>query len=174
MVMCQMPGLVKVVLDREQELVCHSVALGRVRHFNANPNDADQHGQKFGSIHDFIGQKAHAAAAEMAVANHFGEYSFVPSIENGNDKADVGNNIEVKWTKHEYGHLIIQNKPRVRTNDVAILVTGYGPVYWILGWMPVSMVMQPRYKHSHQNNYWVPRSSLFEMQYLKRSNYGEI
>jgi hypothetical protein len=54
------------------------------------------------------------------------------------------------------------------------LVTGYSPVYTLLGWMPVHMAKQPRYKHPHQNNYWVPRASLFEMQYLKRSNYGDV
>jgi hypothetical protein len=68
--------------------------------------------------------------------------------------------------------LILQNRGPGRPNDVAVLVTGWSPVYILLGWMPVHMAKVPKYKHPYQDNYWVPRSNLFEMQYLKRSQYG--
>ncbi len=172
MVVCRVSSLVKVILDRTQEITAHQKGLERAIAINADPSDANQFGQQFTNYHEFIWQKAEACGAETAVANYFGDYSFVPKVNTFHDEADVGANVEVKWTKHSNGHLILQNRPNPRPNDVAILVTGWSPVYVILGWMPVHMAMVPKYKHPYQNNYWVPRSNLFEMQYLKRSNYG--
>jgi hypothetical protein len=164
--------IAKVILDRSQEITAHQKGLDRVIAINADPNDANQFGQKFTNFHEFIWQKAEAAGAETAVANYFGDYGFVPKVNTFNDEPDVGENIEVKWTKHANGHLILQNRGPGRPNDVAILVTGWSPVYILLGWMPVHMAKVPKYKHPYQDNYWVPRSNLFEMQYLKRSQYG--
>ena len=172
MAMCTMPGLVKVILDRAQEITAHRVGLERGIAFNSDPKDASNYGQTYTNYHELIWQHAEGCGAEMAVANYFGDYGFVPKTDNAHEEADVGANIEVKWTKHANGHLILQNRGEGRPNDVAILVTGWSPVYVLLGWMPVHMAKQPKYKHPYQNNYWVPRSNLFEMQYLKRSNYG--
>jgi hypothetical protein len=156
-----MSSVAKVVLDRSQEITAHRVGLERTITRNAEVQDASNFGQVYKNWHE-------------AVANYFGDYGFIPEIDNAHDTADVGENIEVKWTKHTNGHLILQNRGPGRPNDVAILVTGFSPVYILLGWMPVHMAKVPKYKHPYQNNYWVPRSNLFEMQYLKRSNYGDI
>ncbi len=172
MAVCRMSQVAKVILDRSQEITAHQKGLDRVIAINADPNDVNQFGQKFTNFHEFIWQKAEAAGAETAVANYFGDYGFVPKVNTFNDEPDVGENIEVKWTKHANGHLILQNRGTGRPNDVAILVTGWSPVYILLGWMPVHMAKVPKYKHPYQDNYWVPRSNLFEMQYLKRSQYG--
>ncbi len=172
MAVCRVSQVAKVILDRSQEITAHQKGLDRVIAINADPNDANQFGQKFTNFHEFIWQKAEAAGAETAVANYFGDYGFVPKVNTFNDEPDVGENIEVKWTKHTNGHLILQNRGPGRPNDVAILVTGWSPVYILLGWMPVHMAKVPKYKHPYQDNYWVPRSNLFEMQYLKRSQYG--
>ena len=174
MVMCTMSRVAKVILDRSQEITAHRVGLERTIIRNADPTDASNFGQAYKNWHELVWQESESAAAEIAVANYFGDYGFVPAIDNAHDTADVGENIEVKWTKHANGHLIIQNRPNPRPNDVAILVTGFSPVYVLLGWMPISMAKQPRYKHTYQDNYWVPRANLFEMQYLKRSNYGDV
>jgi hypothetical protein len=174
MAMRTMSRLAKVVLDRSQEITAHRVGLERTIVRNANPSDASNYGQVYKNWHELVWQEAESAAAEIAVASHFGDFGFIPKIDNAHDTADVGDNIEVKWTKHANGHLILQNRGPGRPTDVAILVTGWSPVYTLLGWMPVHMAKQARYKHPHQNNYWVPRSSLFEMQYLKRSNYGDV
>ncbi len=172
MAVCRVSQVAKVILDRSQEITAHQKGLDRVIAINADPNDVNQFGQKFTNFHEFIWQKAEAAGAETAVANYFGDYGFVPKVNTFNDEPDVGENIEVKWTKHANGHLILQNRGPGRPNDVAILVTGWSPVYILLGWMPVHMAKVPKYKHPYQDNYWVPRSNLFEMQYLKRSQYG--
>ena len=164
----------KVVLDRSQEITAHRVGLERTITRNAEIQDASNFGQVYKNWHELVWQESEAAAAEIAVANYFGDYGFVPAIDNAHDTADFCDNIEVKWTKHANGHLILQNRGPGRPTDVAILVTGFSPVYVLLGWMPVHMAKVPKYKHPYQNNYWVPRSNLFEMQYLKRSNYGDI
>ena len=172
MVMCTMSRVAKVILDRSQEITAHRIGLERTVIRNADPKDASNFGQTYHNWHELVWQEAEGCGAEMAVANYFGDYAFVPEVDNGHDRADVGENIEVKWTKHANGHLILQNRGVGRPNDVAILVTGLSPVYILMGWMPVHMAKQAKYKHPYQNNYWVPRSNLFEMQYLKRSNYG--
>ena len=172
MALLDMSRVVKVILDRSQEITAHRVGLERTIVRNAEVNDASNFGQVYRNWHELVWQEAEAAAAEMAVANYYGDFGFTPAIDNAHDTADVGDNIEVKFTKHANGHLIIQNRGAGRPNDVAVLVSGLSPVYLILGWMPISMAKQAKYKHPYQNNYWVPRSNLFEMQYLKRSNYG--
>ena len=172
MALLDMSRVVKVILDRSQEITAHRVGLERTIVRNAEVNDASNFGQVYRNWHELVWQEAEAAAAEMAVANYYGDFGFTPAIDNAHDTADVGDNIEVKFTKHANGHLIIQNRGAGRPNDVAVLVSGMSPVYLLLGWMPVSMAKQAKYKHPYQNNYWVPRSNLFEMQYLKRSNYG--
>ena len=173
MVMLTMPQVAKVILDRTQEITAHKIGLERAINFNADPKDSNQYGQRFANYHEFIWQKAEACGAETAVANYFGDYGFTPKVDVVHEEADVGENIEVKWTKHAHGHLIVQNKQYERDDMVAILVTGLSPVYLVMGWMPLHMIMQPKYKHPNQGNYWVPKSNLFEMQYLKRSNYGD-
>ncbi len=172
MVVCRMSQLAKVILDRSQEVTGHRVGLERTILRKANTGDVSNFGQVYKNWHELVWQEAEAACAETAVANYFGDYAFVPKIPNVHEEADVGENIEVKWTKHANGHLILQNRGPGRPNDVAVLVTGWSPVYILLGWMPVHMAKVPKYKHPYQDNYWVPRSNLFEMQYLKRSNYG--
>jgi hypothetical protein len=164
--------VVKVILDRQQEITAHRVGLERTIIRNAEVSDASNFGQTYKNWHELVWQESEAAAAEMAVANYYGDFGFIPAIDNAHDTADVGENIEVKWTKHTNGHLIIQNRGPGRPNDVAVLVAGFSPVYLLLGWLPISMAKQAKYKHPYQNNYWIPRSNLFEMQYLKRSNYG--
>ena len=173
MALLDMSRVVKVILDRSQEITAHRVGLERAIIRHAQINDASNFRQIYLDWHDLVTQEARSAGAEIAVATYYGDFGFIPAIDNGHDTADVGENIEVKWTKHQgNGHLIVQNRGPGRPNDVAISVTGYSPCYLLMGWMPVSMAKQPRYKHPNQNNYWVPRSNLFEMQYLKRSNYG--
>jgi hypothetical protein len=172
MVMRTMSRVAKVILDRSQEITAHRVGLERTVIRNADPKDASNFGQSYSNWHELVWQEAESCGAEMAVANFFGDYAYAPQVDNAHDTADVGENIEVKWTKHANGHLILQNRGAGRPNDVAILVTGLSPVYILMGWMPVHMAKQAKYKHPYQNNYWVPRSNLFEMQYLKRSNYG--
>ena len=163
----------RVILDRSQEITAHRTALERAavmseewfRLFNQSLN-----------YHEMIAQHAESVGAEIAVAEYFGLRGFVPSINTFKDEADVDIDIariEVKHTKYSNGHLILQESQRSRPNDVCILVYGKSPVYQLLGWMPAHMAMMPRYKHTQQGNYWVSHRNLFEMKYLRSSNYGD-
>ena len=163
----------RVILDRSQEITAHRTALDRAAVMN------DEWFRLFGqklNYHEMIAQHAESVGAEIAVAEYFGVRGFLPSINTFKDQADVDaevGRIEVKHTTYANGHLILQESQRSRPNDVCILVWGRSPVYELLGWMPAHMAMMPRYKHSQQANYWVRRSDLFEMRYLRKSNYGD-
>jgi hypothetical protein len=175
MAMRLMQGLMldRVILDRAQEITAHRTALDRAavmsdewfRLFNQALN-----------YHEMIAQHAESVGAEIAVAEYFGVRGFMPSIHTFKDEADVNvqeARIEVKHTKYANGHLILQESQRSRPNDVCILVSGRSPVYQLLGWMPAHMAMVDKYKHSQQGNYWVNHRNLFEMKYLRSSNYGD-
>jgi hypothetical protein len=174
--MCQVQGVMidRVILDRSQEVTAHRTALDRAAVMN------DEWFRLFGqklNYHEMIAQHAESVGAEIAVAEYFGVRGFVPSINTFKSEADVDlpneSRVEVKHTTYANGHLILQESQRSRPNDVCILVWGRSPVYELLGWMPAHMAMMPRYKHSQQANYWVRRSDLFEMRYLRKSNYGD-
>ena len=175
MAVCRVQGLVldRVILDRSQEITAHRTALERA----AVMSDEwfNLYGQAL-NYHEMIAQHAESVGAEIAVAEYFGIRGFVPSIHTFKGEADVETpeaRIEVKHTKYATGHLILQESQRARPNDVCILVCGRSPVYQLLGWIPAFMAMRPRYKHTQQGNYWVSQRNLFEMKYLRSSNYGD-
>jgi hypothetical protein len=49
--------------------------------------------------------------------------------------ADVGKGLEVRWTSYIGGNLIVY--PNDRDHDIAVLVVGKSPEYFIAGWLPV-------------------------------------
>jgi len=171
MVVLSMPSLIRVVLDRAQEIEAHEAAMARALGNNVGPTTPYMHLQAM-NYHDFIAYCAEAAGAETAVATYFGVANFKPTVDTYHSQADIGDNIEVKYTKYPTGQLIVQANQSVRLEDICILVVGKSPVYAIVGWFPITMAMAEKYLHTQQGNYWVPQSNLFEMKYLKRSNYG--
>jgi hypothetical protein len=164
----------RVILDRSQEITAHRTALERAAVMS--DDWFRLYGQKL-NYHEMIAQHAESVGAEIAVAEYFGIRGFMPSINTFKSEADVDlpneARVEVKHTKYANGHLILQESQRSRPNDVCILVFGRSPVYQLLGWMPAHMAMMPRYRHSQQANYWVNHRDLFEMRYLRKSNYGD-
>jgi hypothetical protein len=163
----------RVILDRSQEITAHRTALERAAVMN------DEWFRLYGqnlNYHEMITQHAESVGAEIAVAEYFGVRGFIPSINTFKDEADVElqeARIEVKHTKYATGHLILQESQRSRPNDVCILVFGRSPVYQLVGWTVAHMAMAPKYKHTQQGNYWVSQRNLFEMKYLRSSNYGD-
>lgn len=171
MALLSMPGIVRVILDRAQEIEAHEAAMGRALGDNGGPESPHMHLQAL-NYHDYIAYCAEAAGAEIAVATYFGVPNFKPTVNTFHSQADIGENIEVKHTKYLTGQLIVQANHVARLKDIAILVVGKSPVYAIVGWLPITFAMQAKYLHRQQGNYWVPQSNLFEMKYLMRSNYG--
>jgi len=168
------PGLDRVVLDHTQERLAHEKGFEWMHYKNSHPTTQVRQYNRALNYHEMVTEKAESMGAQIAVALHFGLTGYIPDPSPESPNADVGNNIEVKHTHHANGHLIIQKQRAVdRMKDVAILVIGKSPVYYLVGWMPVAMAMQPRYRVAWDNNYWVPQANLFEMKYLKRSEYGD-
>jgi hypothetical protein len=112
---------------------------------------------------------AESIACEWVVANHLG-FAYDPFEAKMKKKADVGDKFEVKWTKHIAGQLIVHEYDR--TSDIAILVTGQTPHYYIAGWIPVSIAQKPRFRHSHQPTWWVSQINLQPIDNLRKSIHG--
>jgi len=87
-------------------------------------------------------------------------------------RADIGNRIEIKHTKWLDGHLILRERDRVE--DLAVLVVGESPTYYVKGWIPIRSAKTTRFKHDKDNSWWVSQHNLNSMENLKESNYGEI
>ncbi len=117
----------------------------------------------------YLAELAESIGSEWAVAKYFG-LPFDPFEDKGKRKADVGTGIEVRWTKYELGQLIVYEYDR--PTDIAVLVTGEAPNYYIAGWIPVTMAQKPRYRHTKQPTWWVTQINLQPIENLRKSNYG--
>lgn len=154
----------KIILDYPQECDAAAVALARVLEIKATPLHAQRWNQAV-NFHQMIAECAESVGAEIAVAQYFGIKGFKPTLNTFKTEADVSKRLEVKWTKHENGHLIINSTDR--DDDVAILVTGHSPVYRLIGWIPIRMARNELFKHETQGNYWVPQGKLYPPELLR-------
>lgn len=128
-----------------------------------------QHYRKEMPYLEYMIECAEAIASEWVVAKYFG-LPFDPYENKYKKKADVGKGIEVRWTKYEFGQLIVHEYDR--PTDIAVLVTGQCPNYYLAGWIPVAMAQRAKYKHSKQPNWWVTQINLQPIANLVRSSYG--
>jgi hypothetical protein len=144
--------------NRAAQVVFSLDDLGTVQRYNTKLNN-----------HERVTEYAESIGAEMVVARYFGlDYDI--TINNGKRNADVGKGLEVKWTSYINGSLIIY--PNDREDDVAVLVVGRSPEYYIVGWLPVKMAKQKHFKNSQQDSYWIGQDSLNPIEDLIRSNYA--
>jgi hypothetical protein len=160
----------KMQLTREQEIICHEAA---VSHYKADTflhPGMDSTYTKDKNLHELIAQYAEALGAEWIVAKYLGK-DYDPFVSKHKEAADVGSQIEVRWTKYVAGQLIVHEYDR--SNDIAVLVTGQAPHYFIAGWIPIAMAQRPKYRHSKQPNWWVTQINLQPIENLRRSNYGQ-
>ena len=132
--------------------------LGRVQRYNLDLNS-----------HDRVGELAESMAAEVVVAVYF-KLDYNVRECKGKRFADVGNNLEIRHSKHDFGSLIIY--PNDRDEDVAILVVGKSPTYRIAGWIPIKMARRPRYKKAGQESWWVSQDDLQPIENLGASQYA--
>jgi hypothetical protein len=121
------------------------------------------------NTHEQVSELAESITAELIVARYFG-LDYDARQNNGKHHADVGQGLEIKWTKYESGHLIIY--PNDRDNDVAIMVVGKSPTYRIAGWIPVQFAKRAKYKHRSQDSWWIEQHNLFPIEDLVRSEHG--
>jgi hypothetical protein len=159
----------KIKLNREEEWDAARVALERIERIGAKANDVTRYDQKL-NFHEYVCQIAESIGAEIAVAKYFEIKDFDPRNSRFKETADVGSRIEVKWTKYDMGSLIIYETDR--NSDIAVLVTGKSPSYFVKGWIPVAIAKNKRWKHRSQPTWWVDQYNLHPIENLLRSSHG--
>ena len=166
---CDM-GLTKITLTKDEEIQAAAAAFICESKGVENYYFHDQSVR--GNIHESIRRTAEALGAEIAAARYFGITDFKLELDKFKLRADIGNRIEVKHTKWLDGHLILRERDRVE--DLAVLVCGESPNYWVKGWIPIRAAKTSRFKHDKDGSYWVSQHNLNSMSNLRESNYGQI
>lgn len=170
-----MSHMIPITLDYETQKMCVAAGFTRAmayeKQYEGKASKRNWHVEKNRiTFMEFVAVQADAAAAECVVAYYRGIKDFMPKFNTFRDTADVGDNIEVKHSRHKSAHLILF--PDDRATDVAVLVVGTMPQYYIAGWMPIHMAQTTKYTVMAQGNYWVNQADLFEMRYFGKSNYA--
>lgn len=158
----------KMTLSHAEEITCLKAALTRIERTDERPDGAKRYDTQI-NFPEYVAQYAETIASEWVVAKYF-TLEFDPFESKYKERADVGNGIEVKYTPYVHGNLIIHEYDR--PSDIAVLVTGKSPNYFIAGWIPIAMAQRPKYKHSKQPNWWVTQINLQPIANLTRSSHG--
>ena len=130
-----------------------------------------------GKVHSDLGDRGgedldpwdqvESACTEYAVA-HFLNRRFPGDYWSKTKTVDIPPDIEVRWTKHANGHLLIYEKdpPEFKV----VLVTGKMPAYLIHGWTTVEVGKQlgtyGRLREDRPPCWKVPRSALLPIEEL--------
>jgi len=156
----------KIKLHRDEQVIC---LLAAIKYQQNNGSTLPNMYNKTKTFGEYIIEISETIGSEWVVAKYFG-LPFDPFEHKFKNKADVGNSIEVKWTKYDTGQLIVHEYDR--PNDIAVLVTGTSPDYDIKGWIPIAMARRDKYRHSKQPNWWVTQINLQPIENLRKSNYA--
>ena len=158
---------VNIRIGRADELICLKAALSFIENGDETLDTLRRYNTTL-TFYERVAELAETIASEWVVARYFG-VDYDPFLPKMKKQADVGKSIEVKWTRHIEGQLIVHDYDRV--SDIAVLVTGQTPNYHIKGWIPVAMAQKSRYRHTNQPNWWVSQINLQPIENLVRSNY---
>jgi hypothetical protein len=159
--------MIPVKLNHDEEMACARAALDRA---TGSEGMNDYSVQKLNLFQD-IARSGEAIGAENAVAKYFGIDEWKPTVNTFKNQADVGWNLEIKHTPWKNGCLILRD--RDRSTDIAVLVTGNSPTYYIIGWIPIGMARRPSRQRS-DGSYWINPSDLNPIENLNRSIYARI
>ena len=160
--------MIKMYMSAADEWAIHQRASDVVFAQEANLGVTVHYNNKLNN-HERVVEYAESLAAELCVARYFG-LDFDINEAKGKRKADVGKGIEVRWTSYNGGNLIIY--PNDRESDIAVLVVGKSPEYFIAGWLPVTFAKRKRFKNPRQDSWWVDQTNLNPIENLKRSIYA--
>ena len=160
--------VIRVSLNHEEEVMAHKVGFERATALDSTANHNSRK-DKHLNYHDYITQLSEAVGSEIAVAKFLAISDFEPTINTFKREADVGSRIEVKWTKWQDGHMIIHQSDR--NTDIAILVVGKSPEYYLVGWIPVAQAKVQQHWVSSERNWWIGQRNLRPMESFVGSIY---
>ena len=159
----------KIQISRKDEITCLKAAVSFIENGDETLDTARRYNTQL-TFYDRVGELAESIAAEWVVAKHL-NLAYDPFLPKMKKMADVGDKFEVKWSHHIEGQLIVHEYDRVA--DIAILVTGQSPHYYIAGWIPVAIAQKARFRHSNQPNWWVSQINLQPIESLRKSIHGQ-
>jgi len=159
--------MIEVKLNYDEQVAAAKAGFLRCTFMEENVHFHEQ--SALGNIHEQVLRHSEAAGSELAAAKYFGIPNFKLTINTFKHVADVGDRIEIKHTVWKGGHLIVRE--RDRDDDIAVLVTGKSPTYFIVGWIPMAVAKSDRFKHK-DGSWWISQINLRGMGNLKESNYG--
>jgi hypothetical protein len=158
----------KMTISAADEWAIHKRAVDVVFSYSGQLGTTIRYNSKLNN-HEQVTEYAESLGAEMIVARYFGlDYDI--NLSNGKRGADVGQGLEVRWTSYVGGNLIVY--PNDRDTDIAILVVGKSPIYYIAGWLPVAFARRKRFKNPRQDSWWVDQANLNPIDTLIRSEYA--
>ncbi|CAB4142182.1 hypothetical protein UFOVP440_7 [uncultured Caudovirales phage] len=131
-----------------------------------------QHDRERLNFPAFVMQQTEAVGAELSVKKYFKLDLEDQEDKNYKNKADAQLQhlgLEVKWTKWKDGSLILTELDR--KEDIAILVTGTAPTYYLAGWIPISVARRPQRQRA-DGSWWLSQSDLHPMANLQRSSHA--
>ena len=172
MAMQQMQQYIKVTLSYEEEILAHGAGWDRAKEINWTGTNHQRRRNMLSNYHDFIAELSESVASEMVVAKWLGIKDFKPTINGFKNVADIAGNIEVKWSRWHDAHLILHEYDR--DTDVAFLVVGKSPTYYIVGWSPVALGKARQHWVQAERNWWIPQIALMPPQSYKGSMYAAI
>jgi hypothetical protein len=164
----QLPHI-RVTLNYEEETLAHHAGFARAQGIRGKADHATRKDTTL-NFHQYVGQLAEAVGSEMCVAKYFGLTDFKPTINTFKREADVGARLEVKHTLWRDGHLIVHQSDRA--DDIAVLVVGRSPEYYLVGWIPVIDAKVKRFYVESEKNWWVRQHDLRPMTDFLRSKYA--
>ena len=163
----------KIMLDQQEQVLITRAGLQRALNYlpqwlGQTEKRNYQHDREALNFPEFVLQQSQALAAEVAVSKYFKQPIDLKNLHY-KKTADVGHNIEVKWTKWKDGSLILTELDR--KEDIAILVTGSMPTFYVCGWIPIVMAKRNKQQRS-DGSWWVSQHDLHPMADFSRSIYG--
>lgn len=167
--MSQLQGVIRVRLTYEEQVEAHSVGFQRATDLASTASHTSRKDITL-NYHEYISQLAEAVGSEMSVAKYFNLTDFKPTVNTFKSAADIGSRVEVKWTRYATGHLVIHHSDRI--DDIAVLVVGRSPEYYLAGWIPIKDAKSKRYWRDSEQNWWISQNNLHPMDNFLRSTHA--
>jgi hypothetical protein len=169
--------MIRVDLDNEMQIKAAEKGLVRAIRYipqweGVTVKRNFQHDRERLNFPAFVMQQTEAIGGEFAVKKYFKIPIVDDDDKNYKNEADAqlqNLGLEIKWTKWKDGSLILTNLDR--KEDIAILVTGTAPTYYLCGWIPIAVARRPQRQRA-DGSWWLSQADLHPMANLQRSSHA--